>query len=89
MGRKSRATRAWTIAVRNGKPTEVELVLHDQIPLSADSDITVTPRELSGGELDADTGEVTWRLVVAPGAVEERTIAFDVDHPKGIHLSLG
>ncbi len=89
MGRRSRATRAWTIAVRNNKPTEVELVLSDQIPLSADSDITVTPRELSGGELDADTGEVTWTLVVAPGAVEVRTIAFDVDHPRDIHLSLG
>lgn len=89
LGRKSRATRAWKIAVRNTKPAEVELVLHDQIPLSADSDITITPRELSGGELDADTGEVTWTLRIAPGAVEERTVAFDVDHPKGIHLSLG
>ncbi len=89
LGRRSRATRAWTIAVRNTKPTEVELVLHDQIPLSADSDIAVTPRELSGGELDADTGEVTWTLRIAPGAVEERTIAFDVDHPKDVHLSLG
>ncbi|MCL2092151.1 MAG: DUF4139 domain-containing protein [Micrococcales bacterium] len=89
LGRKSRAVRAWKIAVRNNKPTEIELVLHDQIPLSADSDITVTPRELSGGELDADTGEVTWTLTLAPGAVEERTVAFDVDHPKGTHLSLG
>ncbi|MCL2424258.1 MAG: DUF4139 domain-containing protein, partial [Micrococcales bacterium] len=78
LGRKSRATRAWKIAVRNNKPTTVELVLHDQIPLSADSDITVTPRELSGGELDTETGEVTWTLHIAPGEVEERTIAFDV-----------
>ncbi|MCL2467327.1 MAG: DUF4139 domain-containing protein [Micrococcales bacterium] len=88
LGRKSRATRGWKIAVRNNKPTTVELVLHDQIPLSADADITVTPRELSGGELDTTTGEVTWTLVIDPGAVEERTIAFDVDHPKGTYLSL-
>ena len=36
--------------------------LRDQIPLSQNSDITVEAVELTGGNLNRVTGEITWDL---------------------------
>lgn len=73
----------YEISIRNTKREAVELVLEDQIPVSRNNEIKVSPGDYSGGSYDEQSGKVTWRLQVAPGATEKRVIGFSVKYPKG------
>ena len=53
----------WRITVKNSRKEPVSLTLRDQIPVSENSNITVTTEELSGGQLDKTTGIVEWQFV--------------------------
>ena len=58
MGAMQTQTIGWKISVRNNRPQAVDLTLYDQLPVSANSSITVTAEEVSGGKVDGDTGIV-------------------------------
>ncbi|MCB0497417.1 MAG: mucoidy inhibitor MuiA family protein [Cyclobacteriaceae bacterium] len=75
-------TRGFKLVVRNKKSQPIKLILHDQIPVASISDITVTPEELSGGKLDAQTGEITWDLELKPQEQKELILRYEVKYPK-------
>ena len=60
----------------------MNILIEDQVPVSRDKEIEVTIEELSGGALNADTGKVTWKLDIAPGKQEKRSIRYGVKFPK-------
>ncbi|MCK7540201.1 MAG: DUF4139 domain-containing protein [Marinilabiliales bacterium] len=68
--------------VRNNKSQKVSVKLRDQIPLSQNSSIIVEPAELSGGNLNPVTGEVTWDLTVEPRETREIIITYSCKVPK-------
>lgn len=70
------------IIARNKKSQPIKLTVFDQIPVSAISDITVTPKELSDGKLNEKTGEVTWELHIASQQQTESTLQYEVKYPK-------
>ncbi len=72
----------YVITVRNTTKENVRLALEDQVPVSRDKDITVKAEELSGGNLDPETGRVTWQQLLAPGEKQEWRITFTVRYPK-------
>jgi hypothetical protein len=73
----------YEITVRNAKKEAVQLILEDQVPISQNSEIKVSTGELSGGSIDPVSGKVTWRMEIAPGATEKRSISYSVKFPKG------
>jgi uncharacterized protein (TIGR02231 family) len=75
-------TLSFLISVRNNKSQAAEIKLRDQIPLSQNSDITVEAIELTGGKLNAVTGEVVWNLRVDPRETKEIILTYSVKHPK-------
>ena len=56
----------WRITVKNSRKEAVSLTLRDQIPVSENSNITVTTEELSGGQLNKTTGIVECQLQLQP-----------------------
>jgi hypothetical protein len=62
------------------------LTLQDQIPVTQNSDITVTTEELSGGQMNKSTGIVNWQLELQPGEQRELTVQYRVKFPKNRHL---
>lgn len=72
----------YTISMRNIRKESVKLILEEQIPISRQKDIDVKVLELSGGELNAETGKVTWRVELAPASTVKKTISFSVKYPK-------
>ena len=82
LGANRERTFAYEFVIRNTKSSEVELLLQDQIPVSMDEDITVKVEEDSDGELDADTGIISWKLKVAPAETKKIKLVFSVKHPK-------
>ncbi len=75
-------TLSFLISVRNNKSREIRMKLRDQLPLPQNSDITVEAVELSGGNRNISTGEVTWDLTVAPRETREIILTYSVRYPK-------
>ncbi len=75
-------TRSFLITVRNNKKQNIEIKLHDQLPLSQNSSIDVEAVELSGGKQDPQTGEVTWSLNLVPQETKNLVFTYSVKYPK-------
>ena len=78
----------WRITVKNSRKEAVSLTLRDQIPVSENSNITVTTEELSGGKLNDSTGVVEWQLQLQPNEQRELTVAYRVKYPKSRWLNV-
>lgn len=83
LGANQKQTRSWEINVRNKKNQPVNLVLEDQFPVASNKDIEVERIESSGGEVDAETGKVIWKLVLAAAQNKKLTTKYSVKYPKG------
>ena len=73
---------SYTISIKNVRKESVKLILEEQIPVSRQKDIDVKVIDLSGGELNSETGKVTWRIDLQPSSTVKKTISFSVKYPK-------
>jgi hypothetical protein len=81
-------SRGYEISLKNNKSQTVTLQLKDQIPVSVNSNITVTTGELSGGTLDPLTGIVTWEITLPPGGQQKLSLRYEVKYPKSERIIL-
>jgi hypothetical protein len=81
-------SRGYEISLKNNKSQTVTLQLKDQIPVSVNSNITVTTGELSGGTLDPITGIVTWEITLPPGGQQKLSLHYEVKYPKSERIIL-
>ena len=81
-------SRGYEISLKNNKTQAVTLQLKDQIPVSVNSNITVTTGELSGGTLDPLTGIVTWEITLPPGGQQKLSLRYEVKYPKSERIIL-
>ena len=88
IGSNQTQTVAWKFSVRNTRPEPVVLTLADQLPVSRNSAIAVSAEKLSGGQLDKESGIVTWRLELKPGEQRELRLRYAVKYPKGRSLTI-
>jgi len=72
----------YDITVKNTKKEAVTVTIEEQLPISQEKEITVTALELSGGELNTDTGLVTWKISLQPGESVTKKFNFSVKYPK-------
>jgi uncharacterized protein (TIGR02231 family) len=72
----------YDITVKNTKKEVVTVTIEEQLPISQEKEITVTALELSGGELNTDTGLVTWKISLQPGESVTKKFNFSVKYPK-------
>jgi len=72
----------YEIKVKNNRETPIQLNLFDQIPISQDSDISVTIEEISSAEHNLTTGRLLWIVNLAPGESATYRLAFTIKYPK-------
>lgn len=87
VGSNIRETHSYRITVRNTKSEPVSLNLYDQIPVSTDNRIEISPEDLAGADRNAETGKLTWRLTLKPGESRVLTFRYEVKYPKGKTLT--
>lgn len=83
IGSNQTQTTGWKFVIRNTRTEPVVLTLADQLPVSRNSAINVTAEELSGGQLDKESGIVTWKMELKPGEQRELRLRYAVKYPKG------
>jgi uncharacterized protein (TIGR02231 family) len=83
IGSNKKEEYAYRIKIRNTKKESINIRLEDQIPVSSNSQIEVELIDANGGKVEAETGEITWDLTVAPNETKEVLFKFSVKYPKG------
>jgi uncharacterized protein (TIGR02231 family) len=82
LGNMTKETFAYEIVVKNNRKTPVTIDIEDQLPQSAQSDITVEAIETTKAEHDMKTGKLTWQLTMQPGDVKKITLSYSIKYPK-------
>jgi uncharacterized protein (TIGR02231 family) len=82
LGANKTETFSFLITIRNNKTTPVKITLQDQIPVSANSGITVEALELSGGKYNSQTGKIIWEYEIKPQETKQAILTYSVRYPK-------
>ncbi|MDR2865924.1 MAG: DUF4139 domain-containing protein [Methanomassiliicoccaceae archaeon] len=82
MSKNATALREWIITVRNARNRAIRIRLTDQLPVSVNSSITVDAVELSGAEVDKETGILSWMLDIPAGGSVRKVLKYEVTYPK-------
>ena len=79
---KREVERGWKISVKNNKKTAIKLAVHDQMPVSGQSDIEVTSLGTDGASKNETTGELVWKMDLNAGEKKDVTFRYKVKYPK-------
>jgi hypothetical protein len=82
LGAYKKEQRGWEINVRNKKNQKVHILVMDQFPVSGNSEIEVQQIDSGGAELDKETGILTWKSDLEPGASKKLIFKYSVRYPK-------
>jgi len=78
---------AYEIVVQNLLPTEANVLLRDQLPVSANEEIKIKTEELlPPPDREGEQGELSWKLVLQPQEKRTVRIEFTVTAPRGVVL---
>ncbi|XWN38601.1 MAG: mucoidy inhibitor MuiA family protein [Balneola sp.] len=86
-GSKTRESLSFEISIRNTKSESIDIIIEDQIPVSTDESIKVSPKELSGGELDKNSGIIRWKLKIEPNGTKKIILNYELEYPKGKRIN--
>lgn len=82
IGSNKTESRQYEITVRNTKKTAVTVLVQDQFPVAVNKDIQVNDVEAPEGQIDKETGIVTWSLTLQPGQEKKLQLSYSVKYPK-------
>lgn len=77
--KKGKSNIAYEYELRNNNSYVVDLRLYDQIPISQTKSAEVKVKQLSGGELDEQIGEVFWGLTLQSGKTIKKELIFEIE----------
>ena len=86
IGNKKEEIRAWKTTIKNNKNQKINMLLLDQVPISMVEDIEVDVQNISGAELDAESGEAKWEFSLDPAENKELELKYAVKFPKNRNL---
>ncbi len=76
----------YEISVRNNKKTPIEILLEDQIPISTSTDIEVSLTDKDGGNVNQETGKITWDLNIKPNETKKIRFGYQIKSAKDKNL---
>lgn len=83
IGNNEKETFYFETTVRNNRDKPIQFLLEDQLPISSNGDIEVGMLEISGAELEKNTGRLSWRFTLNPGESKTIILGYSVKSPKG------
>jgi len=78
----------WDITVKSIKQQPIDIIIEDQVPVTADSKIVITKEEISNASMDEKTGIVTWKFQVPSMETKKLKFKYKVKYPKGYFVGL-
>ncbi len=72
----------YEVVVKNNKTTTTSMLLKDQHPLSNVNEVEVMLVDDGAATVNAETGVLTWKLILKPGEVKKVRFSFSIKYPK-------
>lgn len=72
----------YEIEIRNNKKETIQIVIEDQKPLSANTDIEITLLEKDGAEINEETGKLTWNLSLKSNETKKIRMGYQIKSAK-------
>ena len=82
IGANKKDTYTYEIVVKNNLGINLQMDLFDQIPISQQSDISVSVDEVSGAIQNEETGILSWNVNLEPNETATYKISFTIKYPK-------
>ncbi|MCB0429778.1 MAG: mucoidy inhibitor MuiA family protein [Flavobacteriales bacterium] len=82
IGANVKESYGYKITVKNTRSGNIDLTVLDQLPVSQNSEIEVSPGDLAGAEHNALTGELKWHQSVTAGQSQAFNFGYSVKYPK-------
>lgn len=73
---------SFDITVRNSRSEAIDLILEDQIPISKNESIKISVDDISGADLNSDTGILKWKLNLKNAETKKLHLSYSVKYPK-------
>lgn len=72
----------YEILIKNNKDEMGTIFLKDQIPVSTSKDVEVKPLNISNGQIDILTGQISWTFNLQPNEIKKVKLQFSIKYPK-------
>jgi hypothetical protein len=82
MGGSKTEEREYEIKVMNTKKIPVAIIIQDQFPLSVTKEIEVDDQSAPEGQINKESGIVTWNLALQPSQEKKLKMSYKVKYPK-------
>ncbi len=82
IGGSKKENYTWEISIRNSKTETIKINLEDQLPVSQNTQIEVTPLDMAGANYNKQTGNLIWNLEIKPSETRKVQYKFEVKYPK-------
>ncbi|MCE3225614.1 MAG: hypothetical protein K0S32_165 [Bacteroidetes bacterium] len=87
-GTSRKVTYSYEMIVKNNHKGPIQIELADQLPVSQSSEIIVDAIETSKAEVNALTGQMKWKISLAPDESKKIILTYSVKYPKNKSLNL-
>ncbi len=87
IGTNQREEHTWEISVRNTKSDPIKITIEDQLPITRNSQIEVTPVDKGNAKFDSVTGKLTWTLAIQPNETKKVAYKYELKYPKDKQIS--
>ncbi len=88
IGANKKDTYTYEIVVKNNMGIDLSMDLFDQVPISQESDITVSVNEISNALQNEETGILTWKVNLKPGEQKIYKVSFTIKYPKNKNIEV-
>ena len=82
IGNSKKESFTYEIEVKNTRKDSIEIELLDQFPISKNNEITVDVEEISNAFKNDITGELSWKMKLAPTESQKVILSYAVKYPK-------
>jgi uncharacterized protein (TIGR02231 family) len=87
LGNNIKESFMYDIYVKNNRNKAINIEIQDQVPISQNSDITVSIDEISGAIYDEYTGKLRWNIRVEAGETVKLQLGYTVKYPKNKQIT--
>ncbi len=87
-GTTRKVTYSYEIVVKNNRKAPIQIELEDQLPVSQNSEIVVEVKEISKAEKNDLTGQLKWKLSLAPDETKKLLLTYTIKYPKNKSIDL-
>ena len=88
LGNNKTDSRSYEIVVKNNKKLPINLILQDQFPISTTKDIEVNDTKAPDGQVEKETGIVTWSFNLSGSEEKKVQISYEVKYPKDRRVAI-